>query len=82
MLDHFKHYSLGEISISSVVAIELACGVVKSDSEHNRNALEMFLAAFEILPVSKNMIWHYGEIRTLLENKGSIIAVIKTNSQV
>ena len=41
---------MGEIGVSSVVAAELAYGVVKSGSSRNRQALEMFLAPLIILP--------------------------------
>ncbi len=76
VLDHFNRYALGEIGISTVVAAELTYGVVKSRSERNRNALEMFLAPLEVLPVTEDMIWHYGEICSQLESDGLIIGAM------
>jgi tRNA(fMet)-specific endonuclease VapC len=54
---------MGEIGVSSVVAAELAYGVVKSGSSRNRQALEMFLAPLIILPFDEAVIWTYCELR-------------------
>jgi tRNA(fMet)-specific endonuclease VapC len=55
------------------VAAELAYGVAKSGSLRNRQALEMFLAPLTILPVDEPAAWAYGELRAVLERKGTTI---------
>jgi tRNA(fMet)-specific endonuclease VapC len=40
VLERFRQYRMGEIGVSSVVAAELAYGVVKSGSSRNRQDLE------------------------------------------
>ena len=57
VLARFRQYRMGEIGVCSVVAAELAYGVVKSDSSRNRQTLEMFLAPLIILPLDKAAIW-------------------------
>ena len=66
VLERFRLYRMGEIGVSSVVAAELAYGVVKSGSSRNRQALEMFLAPLIILPFDEAVIWAYGELREAL----------------
>jgi tRNA(fMet)-specific endonuclease VapC len=63
VLERFRQYRMGEIGVSSVVAAELAYGVVKSGSSRNRQALEMFLAPLIILPFDEAVIWAYGQLR-------------------
>ena len=53
VLARFRQYRMGELGVCSVVAAELAYGVVKSDSSRNRQALEMFLAPLIIFPLTK-----------------------------
>lgn len=69
---------MGEIGMSSVVAAELAYGVVKSGSSRNRQALEMFLAPHMILPFDEPALWVYGELRTRLERQGTPIGSLDT----
>lgn len=78
VLDHFREKGLGDIGISSVTAAELAFGVAKSGSARNRQALEMFLSTLEILPFDESTIWHYGELRTHLEQRGQPIGTLDT----
>jgi tRNA(fMet)-specific endonuclease VapC len=69
---------MGEIGVCSVVAAELAYGVVKSGSSRNRQALEMFLAPLIILPFDEAAIWAYGELRAELERRGTPIGSLDT----
>jgi tRNA(fMet)-specific endonuclease VapC len=73
VLQRFRQYRIGEIGVCSVVAAELAYGVVKSGSLRNRQALEMFLAPLTILPFDEPAAWAYGELRAVLERKGTTI---------
>ena len=63
VLERFRQFRMGEIGVCSVVAAELAYGVVKRGSSHNRQALVMFLAPLIILPFDEAAIWAYGELR-------------------
>lgn len=76
VLARFQHFRLGEIGISSVVAAELAYGVVKSGSARNRYALEMFLTPLEVLPFDDKAFWAYGELRAKLEQDGKLIGAM------
>ena len=78
VLQRFREHRMGEIGICSVVAAELTYGVAKSGSTRNRQALEMFLAPLMILPFDEDAIWMYGELRALLERKGTPIGSLDT----
>ena len=78
VLARFHQFRLGEIGLSSVVAAELAYGVVKSGSLRNRRALEMFLAPLEIVPFDEKAVWAYGELRADLECRGQPIGSLDT----
>jgi tRNA(fMet)-specific endonuclease VapC len=78
VLERFRQESIGDIGISSITAAELAFGVIKSGSKKNRRALEMFFAPLELFPFDASAIWHYGEIRTELETKGTPIGSLDT----
>ena len=67
VLARFRQEEIGAIAISSVSAAELAYGVIKSGSERNQRALEMFLSPLDILPFDENAIWKYGLVRAGLE---------------
>ena len=73
VLQRFRQYRIGGIGVCSVVAAELAYGVAKSGSLRNRQALEMFLAPLTILPFDEPAAWAYGELRAVLERKGTTI---------
>jgi len=64
----------GQTVISSVVAAELWTGACKSGESHPQYALVVkFVESFPILDFSSDAAQHYGEIRTDLEAKGTII---------
>lgn len=78
VLERFRQYRMGDIGLCSVVAAELAFGVAKSDSERNRQALEMFLAPLIILPFDTAAVWIYGDLRANLERRGTPIGSLDT----
>ncbi len=78
VLDRFRQERLGEITLSSISAGELAYGVIKSGSERNKRALEMFMSLLEILPFDEKTIWEYGRVRSDLERIGQPIGALDT----
>ena len=78
VLRRFRKERIGNIGISSITASELTYGVIKSGSERNRQALEMFLAPLEIYPFDESVIWQYGEVRADLEKQGKPIGALDT----
>ena len=78
VLARFHAYRQGDIGVCSVVAAELACGVAKSGSVRNREALEMFLAPLEILPFDAPAVWAYSELRADLECRCQPIGALDT----
>ena len=77
-MQRFRDYRMGEIGICSVVADELACGVAKSSSARNRQALDLFLAPLAILPFVEAALWAYGDLRADLERQGTPIGALDT----
>ena len=78
VLDRFRQEKPGEITLSSISAGELAYGVIKSGSERNKRALEMFMSLLEILPFDEKTIWEYGRVRSDLERIGQPIGALDT----
>lgn len=78
LLERFKSYRLGEITLCSVVAAELDFGVAKSSSARNRQALKMFLAPLTLLPFDERAAWAYGDLRAELERRGTPIGSLDT----
>ena len=78
VLKRFRQEQIGTIGISSITAAELTFGVIKSGSEKNRRALEMFFTPLEILPFDGSIIWHYGRLRYYLEKLGQPIGALDT----
>ena len=73
VFEKFKQYQLGQLSISSISASELAFGIEKSGSLRNKNALDKFLAPLDVLPYDESAIWHYAKLRQSLQSKGQMI---------
>ncbi len=66
----------GEMCISSITFAELIHGVEKSTRpEHNLRQVEDFVSRLEILQYGNKAASHYGEIRSVLERKGTPIGV-------
>jgi len=65
---------IADVGISSITLSELEYGVAKSQKpQQNKLALAEFLAPIEILPYDDMAAEQYGEIRALLEKKGTPI---------
>lgn len=73
VIERFKQYRLGDITISSITASELSFGVEKSGSNKNKLALQKFFAPLEILPFDEHCIWHYATLRHQLQQQGKPI---------
>ena len=78
VLEKFRKYKAGEVSISSIAASELAYGVAKSGSTKNRKALDMFLAPLQILPFDSQCLWFYADLRASLKKQGLSIGPMDT----
>ena len=71
VLKKLFEYAVSDIGISSITVAELLYGVEKSAlPERNRDALDGFLAPFEIMPFDDRAAEVYGRIRAGLESKG------------
>jgi len=74
VIQKFKTMEVGQIAISSITVSELQYGVSKSKyREQNLKRLDEFLTPFQILPHDEHASKFYGEIRSHLENQGTII---------
>ena len=63
----------GQCAISSIVASELAFGVVKSGRASNKTNLLRFLSLFDIVAFDDSSIWHYAKLRQQLQSSGQVI---------
>ena len=74
VIDNFRKTDKDNIVIPSVVAAELIYGAYKSAKrDHNLTRFRTFLNQFRIAVLSYAAIEIYGEIRSGLESKGTII---------
>jgi tRNA(fMet)-specific endonuclease VapC len=78
VLERFKSFNAGEIGVSSIVAAELAFGVEKTNSNRNKQALNLFLAPMTIVPFDGACIWSYASLRSHLEKQGQPIGSLDT----
>lgn len=63
-----------KITISAIVLAELQFGVANSQhKEQSQINLNTLLSKLDVLPYSEQCAFHYGEIRTELKRKGSLI---------
>ncbi len=66
----------GQLSISSVTLAELIHGVEKSAKpDHNLRQVEDFVSRLMVLEYGNKAAAHYGDIRAVLERKGTPIGV-------
>lgn len=66
----------GQMCISSITLAELLHGVEKSSMiTKNLRKVEDFVSRLEVLPYENTAASHYGDIRTNLERKGTVIGV-------
>jgi tRNA(fMet)-specific endonuclease VapC len=74
VFNKFITKKIDDIYISSITLSELEYGVEKSTNKiKNGIALASFLAPVTVLPYASDIAKTYGEIRTSLEKKGTII---------
>lgn len=74
VVQKFKLYMNGSLSISSIVLSELFFGAHNShQKEKNLLTLAKFTIPVEVLPYDTIAAQHYGEIRAYLQKKGSLI---------
>ncbi|MCP4672085.1 MAG: type II toxin-antitoxin system VapC family toxin [Desulfobacula sp.] len=74
VIQRFRDKEVGQIGISSITVSELQYGVSKSKYRNqNLNRLEEFLTPFQILSYDEHASRFYGDIRSQLENQGTII---------
>jgi tRNA(fMet)-specific endonuclease VapC len=66
----------GQMCISSITLAELLHGAEKSSKpEHNMRQVEDFVSRLEVLEYGVKAASHYGDIRAVLERKGTPIGV-------
>ena len=70
----FRQMDKDEISVSVIVASELAYGVAKSRLyEKNKDTLEVFLSSLSVEAMPDSVMWHYASLRKHLESAGKVI---------
>ena len=70
---NFARIRPGDVAVSSIVAAELAFGVVKSGSSRNGERLETFLSPLAIASFDLSAALAYGDLRAELERRGTPI---------
>lgn len=66
----------GRMCISSITLAELLHGVEKSSMiARNLRYVEDFVSRLEVLPYDTTAASHYGDIRAVLEKKGTVIGI-------
>jgi len=69
----FLAFAIGDIGISTITAAELAFGSALNRSERNRRAVERALESLAILPFDLAAARAYGQVRTALHRRGTLI---------
>ena len=74
VVQKFRQMDNDDISVSVVVASELAYGVAKSRlHEKNKETLYLFLSSLQIDAMPEAVMWHYAALRNHLERAGTLI---------
>ena len=74
VIQKFRQFRFGEIGVSSITVSELQYGVSKSNyREKNQQRLDQFLRPLTIVPYDEACGRVYGDIRTELQQKGTLI---------
>lgn len=74
VLERLRSLNISDVAVSSVTMAELEYGVAKSSRpDQNRDALTEFTAPLEIVQFDAVAAYHYGQIRTYLELRGTPI---------
>ena len=69
----FLALAVGDVAISAICAAELVFGARINPSERNRHAVERALEALVIAPFDRAAAEVYGEVRSLLQRRGTLI---------
>jgi tRNA(fMet)-specific endonuclease VapC len=70
----FRQMEGHAISVSVIVASELAYGVAKSKwFEKNKDTLDLFLSSLSVEPMTDAVMWHYASLRHHLQRTGNLI---------
>lgn len=79
VIKRFYAYKVGDIGISWITLAELEFGVAKSQHlEKNRAALDEFVVPLEIANFDREAARIYGQVRAMLEKKGTPIGSLDT----
>jgi len=79
VLQKFNAYSVGEIGVSSITVAELQYGVHKSQHPaEDQQALKQFLLPLVIADFDEQAAIAYGEVRAVLEARGTPIGPLDT----
>ena len=79
VLQMFNTYQVGDLGISSITVAELEYGVQKSQfPSRNQQALEQFLLPLQIVDFDNAAAVIYGNIRAILEKRGTPIGSLDT----
>jgi len=71
VIEKLRACRAGDVGISAVTVAELRYGAAKSQRiQQNHEALDLFLAPFEIVTLDENAAATYGEIRARREKTG------------
>lgn len=74
VVQKFRQMQDHEISVSVIVAAELAYGVAKSQwHERNRATLDVFLSSLTVDAMTDAVMWRYADLRCQLERSGTPI---------
>lgn len=69
----------GTVGVSAITLAELEFGIGKSaQPARNRIALATFTAQLQVLPFGSEAALHYGDIRAILQRKGTPIGPLDT----
>ncbi|CAN5484982.1 tRNA(fMet)-specific endonuclease VapC [soil metagenome] len=69
----FLAFSVGDVAISAITAGELVFGFQMAPSERIRRAVERALGALMVAPFDRAASNAYGEVRSTLQRRGTLI---------
>ena len=71
--ERFRRHRLSSVALSTIVVSELSWGAAKSGLPKNVEALDAFLAAFQVVAYDQSAAFVYGRLRADLERRGTPI---------
>ena len=76
-LQRFRSFQVGDVGISTITLAELEYGAARSaQPEKNREALEEFISALDVVAFDRPATEAYGRIRATLEKRGRPIGAM------